>query len=335
MKTLAMSTVERARAYLERCPGAIEGQGGDQDTYRICSVLVNDFALSETEAWPLLLAWNAWCVPPWHERDLRTKLRSALHCAHPKPRGNKLSPAGQRNQRRVFSPPPSIQDESSFRRGTPEELKRLAASRPYGLEGLQWASERGLLVFGNAFGFECYGVTDSSRRVLEIRRADGNSFPPVGNLRERKSHALRGSDKHWPVGVLEARELPAVALVEGIPDFLEAHQLALWEQATHHTLRNARCAPVTMLSASPSIAEDALPHFERKHVRIFAHADAAGRKAGPRWANQLHSIAGKVELFNFGELRRMNGQPAKDLYDCRDLDPAEYLNDDTLWKLLP
>lgn len=329
------SPVDRARSYLEKFPAAVQGQGGDQQTYKACCILVNDFGLPEVEAWPILCEWNNRCLPPWKENELRCKLRSALQCQHPKPRGHKLASPGNQFERPAFSPHSAIKDPSSFTRGTAEQLQRLAMSRPYGLEGLFWATERGLLVFGNWHGLDCYGVTDSTKRLLEIRRADGRPFPPVGNLAERKSHALRGSDKHWPVGILEARESPAVALVEGIPDFLEAHHLALWEQASHHSLRDVRCAPVAMLSASPSIAEDALPHFEGKSVRIFAHADLAGQKAGPKWARQLHGIAAKVELFNFAGLRRMNGEPAKDLYDCRDLDPTEYLKDENLWKLLP
>jgi hypothetical protein len=317
MNALAISRVERAAAYLAKCPAAIEGQGGDNQTYKACCVLVNDFGLEEAEAWPLLLEWNRHCLPPWKESDLRTKLHSALRCTHPKQRGHKLDLADHRYQRPMYSPPPTLKGNSSFTRGTAEQLKRVAASRPYSLEGLVWASERGLLVFGNAFGFDCYGVTDSSKRILEIRRVDGIPFPSVGNLGERKSHALRGSDKHWPVGILEA------------------HSLVLWEQASKYSLRDVHCAPVVMLSSSPSIAEDALDCFEGKHVRIFPHADEAGRKAGRQWANQLYGIVAKVELFDFGGLCRVNREPAKDLYDCRDLDPAEYLKDEDLWKLLP
>src|SRR5881397_2707197 len=52
MKALTISPAERARAYLERMPGAVEGQGGDLHTYRAACILVNDFGLSEAEAWP-------------------------------------------------------------------------------------------------------------------------------------------------------------------------------------------------------------------------------------------------------------------------------------------
>lgn len=332
--TTACSPVARATAYLQKCQPAVQGEGGDLATYRMCCVLTNDFALSESQAWQLLQEWNRRCAPPWKESDLRVKLRSALRCSHPKRRGNKLDDA------RLPVRPPIPQKStagtsSGFSRGTPCQLKRLAAARPYGLEGLLWATERGLLVFGDWHGHEVYGATDASERVLEIRRVDGKPFPPFGDLSERKSHALRGSDKRWPVGVREARNFQTIALCEGIPDFLEAHYLSLWEQASRHDLRDVRCAPVVMLSAAPAISEDALPLFAGKIVRIFAHADDAGQRAGQKWARQLYGLAAKIELFNFFGLTRVNGEPAKDLYDLRDLSPTEYLNDETLWKLLP
>lgn len=338
MSALTFTANDRAGAYLAQFPGAVQGQGGDHHTYKACCVLVNDFGLSEAEAWPLLLEWNRSCVPPWKEADLRVKLRSALRCPHPRPRGNKLEPANPRFlQPAVLSSTThhNKPDLAGFGPGTLGQLKRLAESRPYGLEGLSWATDRGLLVFGRWCGHDVYGVTDASQHVLEIRRIDGKPFPATNDLRERKSHAVRGSDKHWPVGILEAKEFPAIALVEGIPDLLEAHNLALWEQASDNGKRDVYCAPVAMLSASPGISDDALSGFIGKRIRIFPHADHSGQKAGKRWAKQLHGVALKVELFNFAGLRRINGEPVNDLYDCRELDPTEYLNDHNLWKLLP
>lgn len=56
---------------------AIEGEGGDHHTFVAAAILTHDYALTEAEAWPLLLEWNAKCRPPWNERDLRAKLRGA------------------------------------------------------------------------------------------------------------------------------------------------------------------------------------------------------------------------------------------------------------------
>ena len=67
----------RARAYLDRMGPAIEGQGGDQHTFRAACVLVNDFALDDATALDVLREWNLTCVPPWPEAGLEIKIRSA------------------------------------------------------------------------------------------------------------------------------------------------------------------------------------------------------------------------------------------------------------------
>lgn len=66
---------------LEAHGPAVEGQGGDQHTFVAAALLVNDWALTEDEAWPLLLEWNATCEPPWSEDDLAAKLRGGAKYA--------------------------------------------------------------------------------------------------------------------------------------------------------------------------------------------------------------------------------------------------------------
>ncbi len=128
-----------------------------------------------------------------------------------------------------------------------------------------------------------YGVTDQSGRVLEIRRLDGVPFPAHGSLVERKSHAIKGSQKDWPVGVLEAAACDFLAIAEGLPDFLALHQYVVQEDAV------GKVGPVGLLSASCRIIEDALAHFKGKHVRIFPHLDEAGnqRNQGPESYEKL------------------------------------------------
>lgn len=69
---------ERARRYLQKMPDAIEGQGGDFDTYKVACVLVLDFDMMVDEAWPILQEWNqSHCDPPWDDQRLRRKLEEA------------------------------------------------------------------------------------------------------------------------------------------------------------------------------------------------------------------------------------------------------------------
>lgn len=69
--------LERCRQRLINHGPAIEGQGGDRRTFSACAALVHGYALTQAEAWPLLLEWNAACEPPWDEDELRTKLDNA------------------------------------------------------------------------------------------------------------------------------------------------------------------------------------------------------------------------------------------------------------------
>lgn len=67
----------RARARLAAAGPAVEGRGGDAHTFSACAALVRGLGLTDAEAWPLLLEWNATCSPPWDEDDLAEKVANA------------------------------------------------------------------------------------------------------------------------------------------------------------------------------------------------------------------------------------------------------------------
>jgi hypothetical protein len=69
--------IARAREYLEKTPGAVEGEHGDRDTFRVACALVRGFALSLETAFELMAVWNRRCLPPWTEADLRRKIALA------------------------------------------------------------------------------------------------------------------------------------------------------------------------------------------------------------------------------------------------------------------
>ena len=70
----------KIRDYLGTCPGAISGESGDKDTFKIISTLDNKFdalsLFSDGEILELLDDWNQKCVPPWNEKELLHKIRS-------------------------------------------------------------------------------------------------------------------------------------------------------------------------------------------------------------------------------------------------------------------
>jgi putative DNA primase/helicase len=69
-------TIDRVRAYIERMPAAISGQGGHPATFAVACVIaanVSDF----DEQFALLAEYNQRCKPPWSKRELEHKLDDA------------------------------------------------------------------------------------------------------------------------------------------------------------------------------------------------------------------------------------------------------------------
>lgn len=71
------TAISNAQAWLSTAPVAIEGQGGDNQTYQVAAKLVRDFALSAQVAYELMLPWNDRCVPPWQLDMLLAKIENA------------------------------------------------------------------------------------------------------------------------------------------------------------------------------------------------------------------------------------------------------------------
>lgn len=71
------STVDRARKYIARIDGAVDGQGGHPRTFKVAIALVRGFNLSNETALMLLREFNERCRPKWKESDLRHKINDA------------------------------------------------------------------------------------------------------------------------------------------------------------------------------------------------------------------------------------------------------------------
>jgi hypothetical protein len=70
--------IQRARAYLDKVPGAVQGQVGDVQTLIAACKVTRGFALRLDVALGLLRDWNQKCSPPWREKDLKAKVDHAL-----------------------------------------------------------------------------------------------------------------------------------------------------------------------------------------------------------------------------------------------------------------
>lgn len=208
--------------------------------------------------------------------------------------------------------PMFLPERTGFGPGTDEQHRQFARLMDVSVEAVDWAVERGVLVFGDLHGQQCYGVCDQSGRMFEIRRLNGLNFPAVGELQSRRSHTVKHSQKSWPVGLPEAQSAANLLLVEGLPDFIAAHEVIVASQLED------QWAPVAMLSAGVSISPDALPSFNGKQVLICFHNDADHQvgQAALNWRGQLQSAGStKISLLDTGKMSDLAGGGIKDLND--------------------
>lgn len=71
-----VDVVERAREWLAKQPGAVEGEGGDAQTFKVICAL-RDLGPSAEQAGELLAEWNERCSPPWSLDELGDKITNA------------------------------------------------------------------------------------------------------------------------------------------------------------------------------------------------------------------------------------------------------------------
>jgi hypothetical protein len=82
----ASEQVRRGRACLADVPGAVQGQHGDDYTYRtVCRL--RDMGLDALEALAAMDEWNSRCQPPWSAEELGQKVRNAYEYATGEPGG--------------------------------------------------------------------------------------------------------------------------------------------------------------------------------------------------------------------------------------------------------
>jgi hypothetical protein len=190
-----------------------------------------------------------------------------------------------------------------------DELIAISVLRSIAVDGLRIAVDRGFLWTIEWREAEAFVVTDRSRKSYIARKIDGNLWED-GN----KATFLPGSKSAWPIGILEAHDYPAIALVEGSPDLLAAVGHA-WASGVEDHI-----APVCMSTAGVTIPDDTLSYFKDKNVRIFSHADDPGREALQRWAGQLYGTAAAVSGYDFAGLIQVNGELVGDLNDLSNID---------------
>ena len=206
----------------------------------------------------------------------------------------------------------ALPDLPPMRPGSMEEHKTLSTLRHISLEAVKMAESVGVLRFGIWKDRNAWFIVDTANHCAQARRLDGQLWDGIGT----KAQTLSGSWASWPICAGRVNT-HYICFCEGGPDLLAAFHFIIAQG------READFTPVAMLGASQRIHPEALPMMADKRVRIFAHADDAGRAAARRWRNQLATLRCTVDAVDFSGLRKKDGSPLNDLNDCTQVHPDD------------
>jgi hypothetical protein len=237
--------------------------------------------------------------------DLKEMMGGATITPTPAPKAS--APRGSRSEADEF-----LRWHPTLSKPSASALQAISDQRSIGMQGLQIAVERGFLWTATLKSHPAWVLTDRARKSYLARHLDGKVWEHL--TAQPKAWLLPGSRGNWPIGIQESEPYPAIALCEGGPDFLSAFAHA-WASGVED-----RVAPVCMSSAGGSIADDALPYFRGKTVRVFVHDDNAGWDACARWQRQLLDVAHSHSFYTFNNLVQIDSKPVKDLNDLLRLD---------------
>ena len=181
--TDSISTVERARRYLSKCPSAVSGQRGHDQTFAVACVLVNGFDLPESDVAVLLSEYNSRCVPPWSDSELLHKLRSAQSASHNKPRGHLLGESGYVAKTFLEYIPAQVQPaaKASSKKYNPQARTSLP-------EPLDDSCRRFLLA--------AFDESDSIAICDASLNAEGRSIPLGSGITKTRAQWIDQLDKH-------------------------------------------------------------------------------------------------------------------------------------------
>lgn len=115
--------MRRAREYMARVPGAVEGNGGHQQTWEGALNCIRGFDLDRSEGRAILDDYNTRCEPPWSDKELEHKLDGIMN-AHTAGRGWLLE---DRAHQRSTSGAKNHPNAGSERVNAPEEAASKSA----------------------------------------------------------------------------------------------------------------------------------------------------------------------------------------------------------------
>jgi len=341
----------RARRYLGTMPPAVAGSGGDATTYKVAVVLVKGFSLPPAQALPLFTEWNAACVPPWTEGQLRAKLASAARSAAPagyllKDRTGPANAGAKKPARRADrqgrnpddpapasatkchgAPAATGTDKAgqrrqwpAFQKPTAADLAAIAVLRGVSVEAIAIIASHGHLWRCRWRGEESLVIRKGT--FAQVRRMDGRPFTRQDGTKVKALNLCGSEGAFLNPGGMGADDVPVI-LTEGAISILEAAEAILRADASPSA---GTLHPVAVLAAVSACSRFTAGHLRKlagRRVRIIPDHDPAGQEAAANWSATLRTAGCAVDA-----IRLPAG--SKDLGDALRAIPAT----DSFWQQL-
>jgi hypothetical protein len=185
----------------------------------------------------------------------------------------------------AFCAPSGIRWPPDIRMPQEEECRALAELRSLSPEAFFLAGRLGTLKVATIYNQKCWIITDCNARCAEARRFDGALFP-----NGKKGFCLPGSKKDMPIGLQTSNPqfdaLDNLLLVEGMPDYYAALQLALGSEISFR--------PITILGANIHVLNPSTNQYLRqKNILLTCHNDPQGQIALSKWVKELYRLGAK------------------------------------------
>ncbi len=168
--------VERARRYLEKIPGAVDGSGGHTQTFNAVAHVMIGFDLDPDTTLSVITSdYNPRCLPPWSEKELLHKIRSVAETCK-RERGYLLaprSPVTSTYQAADAAPPLPEEHDVDWRAGCVFKTDGFTFKRAY----------------INVFRFVCHHPEFRGRWTLN--EMTGDVWFNCAPMRESLVHAIR------------------------------------------------------------------------------------------------------------------------------------------------
>ena len=185
------------------------------------------------------------------------------------------------------SAPEGIRWPPDIRTPSETDCRALGALRSLSPEAFFLAGRLGTLKVATVYSTPAWIITDAGGRCAEARRFDGAMYTVNGKA--VKSFCLPGSKKDLPLGLKTANpafdQLDNLLLVEGMPDYYAALQLALGSEINFR--------PAAILGAGLTSFSAAQPYLAGKKILIICHNDPQGQAALPKWVKELYRLGAK------------------------------------------